>query len=75
MSALTNSLTTLVERFKLWREHQRAFAELNALDDHALDDLGLRRSDIPFVVYRKASEAKESRARIPANRNDGRHAA
>jgi uncharacterized protein YjiS (DUF1127 family) len=71
MSALTNTLTALLERFKLWREHQRAFAELNALDDHALADLGLRRSDIEFVVYRKAYEANGIAVPSLADSNDG----
>jgi uncharacterized protein YjiS (DUF1127 family) len=75
MSALTNTLTTLVERFKLWREHQRAFAELNALDDHALADLGLRRADIAFVVYRQEYEANGVAVPKLANRNDGLRAA
>jgi uncharacterized protein YjiS (DUF1127 family) len=44
-------IARIVERFNAWRERERAFAELNALDDRTLADLGLRRSDIPYVIY------------------------
>jgi uncharacterized protein YjiS (DUF1127 family) len=33
-----------------WRRRQLAYAELSALDDRALADIGIRRSDIPAVV-------------------------
>ncbi|MBV9522834.1 MAG: DUF1127 domain-containing protein [Alphaproteobacteria bacterium] len=75
MSALTSVLNTALERFKLWREHHRAFAELDALDDHALADLGLRRSDIPFVVYGRTRDRDVPAAPLAANSNDGRRAA
>jgi uncharacterized protein YjiS (DUF1127 family) len=56
MLDLKSALSTVISRFRLWREQQRAYAELNALDDYALRDLGLRRSDIPFVVFCKSRD-------------------
>jgi uncharacterized protein YjiS (DUF1127 family) len=37
-------------RFTQWRRNQRAIAELYALDDQSLADIGVRRSDIPYVI-------------------------
>ena len=54
MATLFGFLSGLGERFTAWRERERAFAELSALDDRTLADLGLRRADIPLVVYCKA---------------------
>ena len=33
-----------------WRRRQRAYAELMALDDRSLADIGIRRSEIPAIV-------------------------
>jgi uncharacterized protein YjiS (DUF1127 family) len=33
-----------------WRKRQRAYDELMALDDHALADIGIHRSEIPAIV-------------------------
>jgi uncharacterized protein YjiS (DUF1127 family) len=78
MTTVTGFLRSLADRFSAWRERERAFAELNALDERALADLGLRRSDIPFVVYckpRQGSATAEFGFRIAANSNDGMRAA
>ena len=69
--------TTLSQRFQAWLERERAYAELSSLDDHTLADLGLRRSDIPFVLYSKEhriGEGNEPMAEA-ANSNDRRFAA
>ncbi len=76
MSTLTRFLGRIADRYIAWRERERAFAELSALDDRTLADLGLRRSDIPYVVYCKAQQrgatlATATPAASPANRNDG----
>jgi uncharacterized protein YjiS (DUF1127 family) len=73
-------IASIVERFNAWRERERAFAELNALDDRTLADLGLRRSDIPYVVYGKAQQqsapaAAATQLTSPANGNSGLRAA
>ena len=66
MLDLKSALSAVIGRFRLWREQQRAYAELTALDDHALADLGLRRSDIPFVVFCKPHEELALEAMQPA---------
>ncbi|MBV9017363.1 MAG: DUF1127 domain-containing protein [Alphaproteobacteria bacterium] len=33
-----------------WRKRRRAYDELTALDDHALADIGIHRSEIPAIV-------------------------
>ena len=62
-----------------WRRRSIARAELAALDDRALADIGLRRSDIPFVLAgARAPGAVERPVRRPqpANVNAApRHAA
>ncbi|HXZ02304.1 MAG TPA: DUF1127 domain-containing protein [Stellaceae bacterium] len=50
-----------------WRERQRAYAELASLDDRSLADIGITRSEIPYVL----SHATEHRAETgtPVNSN------
>lgn len=79
MATLNSIFGALARRFIAWRERERAFAELSALDDHTLADLGLIRSDIPFVVFGKRpdenwSDAAAAKA-TPANSNGGLRAA
>ena len=33
-----------------WRQHQRAYDELMALDDRSLADIGIHRTQIPSIV-------------------------
>jgi uncharacterized protein YjiS (DUF1127 family) len=40
----------LKERYEAWRAWHRAADELFALDDRSLADIGLSRSDIPYIV-------------------------
>jgi uncharacterized protein YjiS (DUF1127 family) len=73
-------IASIVERFNAWRERERAFAELDALDDRTLADLGLRRSDIPYVIYGKTAQRgapleAATQAPSPANANSGLRAA
>jgi uncharacterized protein YjiS (DUF1127 family) len=80
MSTLARFLGSLAGRYAAWRERERAFAELSAIDDRTLAALGLRRGDIPYVVYctaqqRNAAPATASRVAGPANSNDGLRAA
>jgi uncharacterized protein YjiS (DUF1127 family) len=82
MSTLTRFLGGIAARYTAWRERERAFAELSALDDRTLADLGLRRGDIPYVVYCKAQQrgatlatATPATSTGPANSNDGLRAA
>jgi uncharacterized protein YjiS (DUF1127 family) len=48
MSVL-NLLNSVREAFVDWRRRERAYAELMALDDHSLADIGIRRSDIRAI--------------------------
>ncbi len=52
---------TLREHFAAWRERRNAAAELAALDDRTLAELGLRRAEIPFVVAQPVA-ARDTRA-------------
>lgn len=51
-----------------WRRRQQAYAELMALDDRSLADIGLRRSEIPAIVEGYHEKAKKARDKdfIPA---------
>jgi uncharacterized protein YjiS (DUF1127 family) len=81
MSTLARFLGSIADRYTAWRERERAFAELSALDDRTLADLGLRRGDIPYVVYSKAQKkhgatlSNAPQVASPANNNGGLRAA
>jgi uncharacterized protein YjiS (DUF1127 family) len=79
VTALTSIFRSLVGSFQAWRERERTYSELNSLDDHTLADLGLRRSDIPLVVFSKGREFEAnvaaSQTRSAANSNNGLRAA
>jgi len=49
----SSAARSLASRFTDWRRRERAYAELAALDDRALADIGISRAEIPFVVARK----------------------
>jgi uncharacterized protein YjiS (DUF1127 family) len=48
--SLINLFVGARNAWKGWRERQRAYDELMALDDYALADIGIRRSEIPAIV-------------------------
>jgi len=60
MTMLSRFADGLIGRFENWRARERAFRELSALDDRALADIGLARSDIPFVLDRKPADGSTS---------------
>jgi uncharacterized protein YjiS (DUF1127 family) len=41
---------SLIRMIQAFRDYQRNLAELSHLSDHELEDIGLRRSDIPSVA-------------------------
>jgi len=41
---------SLSESYAEWRSRQRAYAELSALDDRALADIGVSRGEIPYLL-------------------------
>ena len=44
------SLKTISDKFSAWLRYRDAVRELSALSDRELADIGIRRSDIHFVV-------------------------
>ena len=40
----------VIGSFRKWRNYRRTVAELNALSNRELDDLGIARGDIPHVA-------------------------
>jgi uncharacterized protein YjiS (DUF1127 family) len=64
---MTNSLfEALARRFADWRARQRAYEELSSLDDRSLADIGITRSDIPFLLSQPAERAPGS-AKVAAH--------
>ena len=50
-----------------WRQRQRAYSELASLDDRSLADIGITRSEIPYVLSHAAQRRDETNS--PANSN------
>jgi uncharacterized protein YjiS (DUF1127 family) len=67
LNILGNLLHSLSTSVASWRARQRAYAELSALDDRSLADIGITRSEIPYVLSRGTQERRETSA--PANSN------
>jgi uncharacterized protein YjiS (DUF1127 family) len=44
------SLRTIAEKLNAWRRYREAVRELAQLSDRELEDIGVRRGDIEFVV-------------------------
>jgi len=67
MSVL-NLFVSAREAFADWRRRERVYAELMALDDHSLADIGIRRSQIRDLcegLYAPAPSATTPPARQP----------
>jgi uncharacterized protein YjiS (DUF1127 family) len=47
---IVNLLAAAGRALSEWRHKQKAYAELMALDDRSLADIGIRRSEIPAIV-------------------------
>lgn len=48
--SVVNLIMSAGRRVSEWRHRQQAYAELMALDDHSLADIGLHRSQIAGLV-------------------------
>jgi uncharacterized protein YjiS (DUF1127 family) len=68
-----HALHSVGERIDEWRKYQQAYRELVGLDDRALADIGITRSEIPFILSH-VSDPSRVRA-LPAANENGRHAA
>ena len=60
----------LARSYAAWSQRRRAYEELYALDDRSLADLGITRSEIPYVLAR-APERDPPPAPQPAQRPAG----
>ncbi|HXE16377.1 MAG TPA: DUF1127 domain-containing protein [Stellaceae bacterium] len=70
---LNHALHNVGERLDEWRKYQQAYRELASLDDRALADIGVTRSEIPFILTH-VSDPSRVYPLDAANQN-GRHAA
>jgi len=57
-------VSAAVRGLRAWQERQRVLNELYAMDDRSLADIGLRRSDIPFVVTAQPVPGTEARPAV-----------
>lgn len=48
---------SLTEKLASWRRYRDAVRELAQLSDRELDDIGIRRGDIPFVAAQASRAA------------------
>jgi len=62
MSVL-NLLSSAWAAFADWRRRERAYDELMALDDHALADIGIRRSEIRVICEGSPASGARSSSR------------
>jgi uncharacterized protein YjiS (DUF1127 family) len=58
---LVNLLISARKAFSEWRRRERAYAELMALNDHSLADIGIRRSQIGALVEGDLAPSPSSR--------------
>ena len=54
IQAIERAVMTLYHAFASWRERQAAMHQLQQLDEHLLQDLGIERREIPEIVARQA---------------------
>jgi uncharacterized protein YjiS (DUF1127 family) len=67
LTLLGNLLHNLAVTWAEWRRRRQAFAELSALDDRSLADIGISRSEIPYVLSDGARAARPTPRRVPAD--------
>jgi uncharacterized protein YjiS (DUF1127 family) len=74
--SFVNLFISAGKAFSAWRRRERAYAELMALDDRSLDDIGVRRSQIRALVEGDHRRARDPElARAPNEAAFGRHKA
>jgi len=52
----------LKAQYAEWRQRQKAFAELASLDDRSLADIGISRSEIPYLLSGPGRDAAHAKA-------------
>jgi uncharacterized protein YjiS (DUF1127 family) len=72
--SLINLFVAARDSIASWRERQRAYGELMALDDRSLADIGIRREEIRAVVESYHEDARSAPAPARAPAPDYRHA-
>ena len=58
IQALERVAMTLYQAFVSWRERQAAIRDLQKLDAHLLQDVGIERRQIPDIVARQADAVR-----------------
>jgi uncharacterized protein YjiS (DUF1127 family) len=62
-----------IAAFQAWRQRERDAAELYALDDYSLAELGISRAEIPYILahgpYERDPRGLEELPPVPANSN------
>ncbi len=74
LNSLSNVLHRLSAAMAERRDLRRAYAELSALDDRSLADIGISRSEIPYVLTHSRKQALPSAPQAPVG-GKFRHAA
>jgi uncharacterized protein YjiS (DUF1127 family) len=70
---LMNLLISIRKSLSEWRRRDRAYAELMALDDHSLADIGIHRSEIGALVEGvRLPSSSEPSILVPNRRNFAR---
>jgi len=62
LNILASGLGHLRTAYQDWRRRQMAYDELNSLDDRSLADIGLTRSDIPYLFSREIRDTAKAQA-------------
>lgn len=62
MSILISGLHKVKSAYADWRRRQVAYDELSSLDDRSLADIGITRSDIPYLFTRDVHDAAKAQA-------------
>jgi uncharacterized protein YjiS (DUF1127 family) len=62
LSVLFSGLHNAKNAYVGWRRRQAAYEELSSLDDRSLADIGITRSDIPYLFTRDVHEAAKAQA-------------
>ena len=62
LSMLIAGLHNAKNAYVDWRRRQAAYEELSSLDDRSLADIGISRSDIPYLFSRDIHDAAKAQS-------------